>query len=510
VWLTAAQEVRIIGLDAALSGRSSVTGKAGAIDTCELPLSSVPTTGYASPEVLAGEMPDRRDDVFSFACVAYELFSAQPPFGRLSALEMKMSRTTLTRPSGMPPRRWREFKRALHWKRAQRTATVHAVLLSLDYSTAKEIIGASSAALATVAQSLVVARDSVALHVPPLSRALKSHLYRLGFELIRLTAATADAVARNLQRATVRLGNLSDTAAIELSRAARRTTRWTTPRTSFDRLRALVAGAIHDLAARCETLAISYWRTMQRRWLPLDRRLRDSATNRWLPVGVTAVALVSLTVLDRTSESSVAQRPSASIAQSATRSATNEAAERSHEINFSPLSFAGDSFLPTGRYAEWPLAAAWQRSVQFVSPLAVHATLFDGPAPQFTFASQSTANRAIKPSSVIAFDNATVAVSDRAYAAVLLLKRTGSTQDPAIVRWRTVVGSAKPGTDYQNIDSGIARFADRQSIRALYVPLTPNRNAQGSRSFTVELSNASGGAALGQIRRTVVTIEGRE
>jgi serine/threonine protein kinase len=40
------------------------------------------TRAYASPEVLAGEAPDPRDDVFSLACVVYEMISGRLPYGR--------------------------------------------------------------------------------------------------------------------------------------------------------------------------------------------------------------------------------------------------------------------------------------------------------------------------------------------------------------------------------------------------------------------------------------------
>ena len=41
------------------------------------------------PEVLSGETPEPRDDVFSFACVAYELLTGQHPFERRSSLQAR-------------------------------------------------------------------------------------------------------------------------------------------------------------------------------------------------------------------------------------------------------------------------------------------------------------------------------------------------------------------------------------------------------------------------------------
>ena len=45
------------------------------------------TPGYASCEMLEGKEADRRDDIYSFACVIYEMLSGERPFGELTALK---------------------------------------------------------------------------------------------------------------------------------------------------------------------------------------------------------------------------------------------------------------------------------------------------------------------------------------------------------------------------------------------------------------------------------------
>ena len=44
------------------------------------------TPAYASCEMLEGKEADRRDDIYSFACVIYEMLCGERPFGELSAL----------------------------------------------------------------------------------------------------------------------------------------------------------------------------------------------------------------------------------------------------------------------------------------------------------------------------------------------------------------------------------------------------------------------------------------
>jgi len=47
------------------------------------------TPAYASCEMLEGKRAHRRDDIYSFACVIYEILSAERPFGELNALEAR-------------------------------------------------------------------------------------------------------------------------------------------------------------------------------------------------------------------------------------------------------------------------------------------------------------------------------------------------------------------------------------------------------------------------------------
>lgn len=89
------------------------------------------TSAYASPEVLEGQLPERRDDVFSFACVAFELLALQHPF--------EHGRSTQARDVGwIPPRawslsapQWLALLSALAWQREQRTADVGTLLTAL-------------------------------------------------------------------------------------------------------------------------------------------------------------------------------------------------------------------------------------------------------------------------------------------------------------------------------------------------------------------------------------------
>jgi hypothetical protein len=84
----------------------------------------VATQGYASCQLLEGQHPDARDDLFAFACVAYVLLSGQHPFPRLTAVEACTQRVRPPRPPGLTGRQWRNLREGLRWERDRRPANV--------------------------------------------------------------------------------------------------------------------------------------------------------------------------------------------------------------------------------------------------------------------------------------------------------------------------------------------------------------------------------------------------
>jgi protein kinase-like protein/Calx-beta domain-containing protein len=84
----------------------------------------VATPGYASCQLLNGQHPDARDDLFAFACVAYLLLSGQHPFPRLTAVEARAQRVRPPRPAGLTGRQWQVLREGLRWERDRRPADV--------------------------------------------------------------------------------------------------------------------------------------------------------------------------------------------------------------------------------------------------------------------------------------------------------------------------------------------------------------------------------------------------
>lgn len=82
------------------------------------------TPAYASAERVNGEEPQASDDLYSLACIAYELLSGQHPFGGRSAPLARAHGREPQRPSGLQDAQWQALQMALRWSRADRRLDV--------------------------------------------------------------------------------------------------------------------------------------------------------------------------------------------------------------------------------------------------------------------------------------------------------------------------------------------------------------------------------------------------
>ena len=89
------------------------------------------TPAYASCEMLEGTEADRRDDIYSFACVIYEMLCGERPFGELTALEAQAAGTQLPPLQGLSREQNVALARALAFERKGRTASVEELLGAL-------------------------------------------------------------------------------------------------------------------------------------------------------------------------------------------------------------------------------------------------------------------------------------------------------------------------------------------------------------------------------------------
>jgi TolB-like protein/predicted Ser/Thr protein kinase len=89
------------------------------------------TPAYASCEMLEGKEADRRDDIYSFACVIYEMLSGERPFGELTALEAREDAAEMPPLQGLSREQNAALAQALAFDREARTGTVETLLAGL-------------------------------------------------------------------------------------------------------------------------------------------------------------------------------------------------------------------------------------------------------------------------------------------------------------------------------------------------------------------------------------------
>jgi len=86
------------------------------------------TPTYASCELLEGRDADRRDDIYSFGCVIYEMLCGERPFGDLTALEAREADTRVPPLQGLSRAQNAALAQALAFEREARTASVEKLL----------------------------------------------------------------------------------------------------------------------------------------------------------------------------------------------------------------------------------------------------------------------------------------------------------------------------------------------------------------------------------------------
>ncbi|MGD8977799.1 MAG: serine/threonine-protein kinase, partial [Gammaproteobacteria bacterium] len=138
------------------------------LDGADLPAR---TPAYASPQVLGGEAPGPRDDVFSLGCVAFEIVAGRHPFGRVPADEAMERKLRPGRIKGIPAHQRRAIRRALNFLPGRRFADADAFLaamgLQVDSAAGRLsgfLPGALAGALAGILLTLAVINPQGFLH----------------------------------------------------------------------------------------------------------------------------------------------------------------------------------------------------------------------------------------------------------------------------------------------------------------------------------------------------------
>lgn len=92
------------------------------------------TPAYASLQLLQGMAPTVADDVYSFACLAYELLTSKHPFERLPSDAAKAQSKQAAKPSALSLLQWQTFKQALEFDSQKRQISLTRLMKALNFS----------------------------------------------------------------------------------------------------------------------------------------------------------------------------------------------------------------------------------------------------------------------------------------------------------------------------------------------------------------------------------------
>jgi non-specific serine/threonine protein kinase len=111
---------------------------------------------YASVEMLTGQAPDPRDDIYALACVTYLLLSGHHPFNRIDAVKARLAGLQPTPIKSVSRSQWQALKRALAFERAERTASVNEFVAQFSVRHRTKSWWPITAAIATVALLVII------------------------------------------------------------------------------------------------------------------------------------------------------------------------------------------------------------------------------------------------------------------------------------------------------------------------------------------------------------------
>lgn len=428
------------------------------------------TPPYASPQVLAGEVADPRDDVFSLACLTYGVLThGEHPFERKSSAEAHQAQMRPAYARGISTRQFDVLVRALSWDREQRPATVREFMHALLASDLRRDAPVRDPALATsevvstpLPASTVASVSAKPTEPPAAPPRIAAPIRETPIEQPKpISEVKPDDIAR-LKAAVA----AAEAHADRVDKVATHEPKSPKP-DPLDRFKGYVAGPLAPQAD--EDIATSSAAREERttsekkKWTwPWQRSALFAA------LLITGAAIVATQVdFDAEPIPHAAARPAATV------------------IEESPLA-------TSAAVAALPATAAPQVEEK-KTPVEVK------PKPVAAAPGQ------------VSFETRTLQVGANQTVAALSVKRLNSTRGRARVAWAIEAGTAQPGVHYKVSNPQVIEFLDGQTVRSLFIPLTPDTDAESSRhskTFTVKLQPAAGGLSLGEIKQVYVTIVG--
>jgi serine/threonine protein kinase len=117
IFVLSGERVKLLDFGAACSDEQKPTAAA--------------TVAYASPQVLEGMKPEIRDDVFGFACIAYQAITGEHPFQQRSSIAARTDNMRPSAPAALSNEQTLALMSALSWDRDARPEDVRTLAKTL-------------------------------------------------------------------------------------------------------------------------------------------------------------------------------------------------------------------------------------------------------------------------------------------------------------------------------------------------------------------------------------------
>jgi hypothetical protein len=437
-------------------------------------LDVVPNGWIVNPNDALGvpaRAPDKRDDVFGLACLAYEMLSGRHPYNGNTAQEAYRSGLEPERLENVTDRQWRALSGALAVHRDDRTPNVQQFLDDLGVRTSQKLksVVATPNAPVPVADEPIPLPTYTAPDPPPaFPRAVYAKRASRG-------AHERRGVFGKLVVLLLVLG---------LGYAA-----WYYQ----DSIRTFSS----DLMTEVETRIAAEQAPSTRSPAP------PTSTGAPLETAPTVTDPEPATVLApgaNVPESATAREPAPGERAAAPRTEPPPAPRR--EVPATPERQASamprrESTAPERREAAPAQTRATPPPIVEREPAPAQeapveaAPVEEAPAPAPAVAAGPTR---------FLFQQGVVTVREGDVAARITIRRSGDLSGSATVSWWTAQGTARADADYADLGARIERFEPGEASRTIYVPLTNDSVREPPKNFRVLLGRGEGGEAASETR----------
>jgi hypothetical protein len=406
-------------------------------------LDIVPNGWLVNPNDALGvpaRAPDKRDDVFGLACLAYEMLSGRHPYNGNTAQEAYRAGLEAEPIDNCTDRQWRALANALSVHRDDRTPNVAQFLDEFGVSVAQKL-------------KTVVTADA-----PPPARAAPAYAAPTYSAPEPPPAIARPVVAERAVRGAPERRGIIGTLVMAL----------------------LVIGA-----------GIAAWYYQE----PLRTFASDLATevetqmSREAPAARTDAPPASTTAPLEQAPAVTDDTPATVLAPGASVPEPREPATPQPEVVAS-----------ADTAASRPRAAAPQpEPATDLPPPAREIVAPPPPREQVVPASPAPAPAAVAGPTRFSFQQDVVTVRESDVAARLVIRRSGSLAGAASVSWWTADETAQANADYADLGARIERFAAGEASRTVFVPLTNDAVGEPVKSFRVMLGAVEGESTAGRL-----------